>query len=240
MKYSRMTSVWCGGMLVAALSAPVHAGNVRGKVIFKGNPDQFKRMVINTQKDPNCAKSKAKIGTKDVILNKKTDPVTVRNVIVSIKSGPLADMYPTNKEPVTLTQMGCEYHPHVVAMQEGQPLMVLNGDDTNHNIHFLPKVNEEHNFTQPKKDLEHGREVDLEAEGPFKVKCDVHPWMGCYIAVFKHPFFAVTGRDGTYELKGVPSGTFTIEAWHETFGTLTAEVKVDDSGTTEHNFTYEK
>ena len=115
----------------------------------------------------------------------------------------------------------------------------MNGDDTNHNIHFLPEVNEEMNFTQPKKDLEKGREIKLVAETPFKVKCDVHPWMGCHIAVFKHPFFNVTGKDGTFELKGMPSGKYVIEAWHEKFGSQTIEIDVATGQTAEADFTYE-
>ncbi len=61
---------------------------------------------------------------------------------------------------------------------------------------------------------------------PFK--CDVHPWMHAYIGVLDHPFFAVTGPDGTFSLKGLPPGTYTIEAWHEELGTMTQSVTIGE------------
>jgi len=232
--------VVCG--LLAALGAPrtvsADATRIVGKVVFDGGPGDYKRVVLDTSKDPNCKKAKPKIGSENVVLNTKTDPVTVRNVLVAIKDGLGDAVFPTPSTPVTLTQVGCTYEPHVLGIVEGQPLKILNGDETNHNIHFLPEVNEEINFTQPKKDLEAGKEVKLVAEKPFKVKCDVHPWMGCHVGVFKHPFFSVTDTDGTFELKGMPGGKYVIEAWHEEFGTLTAEVNVATGETAEADLTY--
>lgn len=216
-----------GLCLSLALGSAASAGTVKGKIIFDGDADNFKRTVINTQKDPNCAKSKSKIGTDTVIINTKSDPQTIRNVIVTIKNAPAGD-YKAPSDPVVIDQVGCQYTPHVIAMMEGQTLTVRNSDDTNHNIHFLPEKNQEHNFTQPKKGMT--KDLDLQVEDPFKVKCDVHPWMGAYIAVYNHPFFDVTGKEGTFEIKNVPAGTYTIEAWHEEFGTQTVEVTVESEG----------
>ena len=56
---------------------------------------------------------------------------------------------------------------------------------------------------------------------PFK--CDVHGWMNAYVGVLDHPYFAVTDKDGKFELKALPPGTYTIEAWHEKLGAQTAE-----------------
>jgi plastocyanin len=224
------------------LGAVAHAseGVLKGKVIFKGDVDSYKRSVLNTAKDPNCKKAKKKIGSYDVIINSKTEPMTVRNVIVSIKDGLGSQTFKAPSEPVQITQEGCEYAPHIITMMEGQGLQILNADDTNHNIHFLPKKNEELNFSQPKKDTTTGKTVQLTAEVPFKVKCDVHPWMGAYVAVFTHPFFATTDKDGTFEITGVPAGKYTVEAWHETFGTLTMEMEVASGATVEKDFTFEK
>jgi hypothetical protein len=58
------------------------------------------------------------------------------------------------------------------------------------------------------------------------IKCDVHPWMNGYAGVLPHPFFAVSGADGSYTIKGLPPGDYTVEAWHEKLGTQTSKVTV--------------
>lgn len=242
MRRSKVILMLTGGAFVLAPWVGVARAEINiisGKVIFKGDPAKYRRRVINTGKDPNCAKAVKKIGTEKVVINKKTTPPTLKNVLVSIKEGLEERIFPTPSEPVSLMQSGCHYKPHVLGVVEGQPLKILNGDNTNHNIHFLPKVNQAYNFTQPKKDTEKGKQIKLFAEKVFKVKCDVHPWMGCYVAVFKHPFFSVTGKDGTYELKGMPAGKYTLEAWHESFGRMTAEVTAVEGQTVTQDFVFE-
>ncbi len=228
------------GYLTAGWVSSASAGDdavVKGKILFKGDEKKFVRQTLDTTKDPNCAKSKAKIGSWEFVLNTKTTPITVRNVLVYVKDGVGDRKFEAPKDPVTLDQQGCEYTPHVLALQEGQEILIRNSDDTNHNIHFLPKVNQEINRTQPQKNDQF--KVKLDAEAPFHVKCDVHPWMGAYVAVFKHPFFSVAGEDGTYTIKGLSPGKYTIAAWHEKWGEQTATVEVKTGESKDHDFTYE-
>ena len=70
------------------------------------------------------------------------------------------------------------------------------------------------------------------------VKCNVHPWMKSYIGVVKHPFFAITGKEGTFEIKGLPPGEYTIEAFHEKLGRMTQKVTVGAKETKTVDFTF--
>lgn len=238
MTAKKFVAALAAATVLVLASRPLRAedtASIKGKVVFKGDADKFKRSELDTSKDPNCKK---KVGSWDVILNKKTDPVTVRNVIVSIKEGLGDKKFPPKTEPFKLTQINCEYDPHIIAIMEGQSLKILNGDETNHNIHFLPKKNPEENFSQPQKDL-NGKELKLQQEAPFKVKCDVHPWMGAFVAVFTHPFFSVTGEEGTFTITGLPAGKYVVEAWHEKFGPQTMNIEVTTGQTVEKDFVYE-
>lgn len=247
MYFTKFHSVLTLSAVIVAMSllstSTARAGDnavVKGKIIFKGDAKKpaYGRKVIDTTKDANCAKTKKKIGSWRIILNKKTDPVTVRNVLVYVKSGLGDKKYAAPSTPVVLTQKGCEYSPHVLGVMAGQPFSIQNGDNTNHNIHFLPKKNEAYNFTQPKKDMK--KNVKLDVEDAFHVKCDVHPWMGCWIQVFDHPFFAVTDKKGNFEIKGLLAGSYEIEAWHEVFGKVSMSVTVAQDETKEADLTFDR
>ena len=160
----------------------------------------------------------------------------LKDVLVYIKSG-VSGSYPAPTEPVLLDQKGCMYHPHIITVQVGQPLKIRNSDDTLHNIHPHPTVNQEFNVGQPRQGMESTKTFD-KPEVPIPVGCDVHPWMRSYIAVLNHPFFAVTKEDGTYEIKGLPPGEYQIEAWHEKLKNQTQKVTVKDGDKAKADFTY--
>ncbi len=228
--------VWAAMLVVAVGASSLRAddnGVIKGKVTFKGDPEAFKRTSLDTTKDPKCTK---KIGSYDVIVN-KTEPATLQNVLISIKTGLPDKKWDAPATPAVINQEGCEYKPHILGVMEGQKVEIKNSDDTNHNIHFMPKKNEEINKTQPKKDMVDSITLKEEDE-PFKVKCDVHPWMGAWVAVFKHPYFTVTEKDGSFEIKGLPAGKYVVRAWHEKFGEQTAEFEVTSGKTVEKDFTF--
>jgi uncharacterized protein (DUF2141 family) len=113
----------------------------------------------------------------------------------------------------------------------------VNGDPTLHNVHSLSKENAQFNVAQPKQGMRLTKKFDKPEV--FKVKCEVHTWMGAYIGVFSHPYFAVTSDDGSFRLKNLPAGDYTIEAWHEKYGTQTMKVKVAASGAAAADFKFE-
>ena len=142
------------------------------------------------------------------------------------KKGSAIEPSPPRKTPIVLDQNGCKDTPHVFGAQVGQPVKIVNSDGTLHNVHAVPKENREFNFGQPLKGME-ATQTFTKSEMMVPFRCDVHGWMAAYGGIVPHPFFAVTKPDGSFEIKGLPAGTYTIETWHERFGLQMQTVSVD-------------
>jgi plastocyanin len=140
-------------------------------------------------------------------------------------------------DPVKLDQQACRYVPHVLGVRTGQPLQLVNSDATLHNVHALPNANREFNLGQPLQNQVDKRTFTAqEVMVPFK--CDVHGWMQAFVGVMDHPYFAVTQGGGRFELRNLPAGTYTIEAWHEKLGTQTQTLTVAEKQAAEMTFTF--
>lgn len=206
------------------------AGNITGKVVLEGTAPA--NPVIKMASDPACGNAEVR-GESYVV-----DNGSLQNVFVYIKDG-LGNKYifDTPTEPVKLDQKGCHYTPHVIGVRVTQPLEVINSDATLHNVHGMPETNREFNQGQPVQGMKNTVAFTApEVMIPFK--CDVHSWMNAYVGVVSHPYFAVTGSGGKFELKTVPPGTYTIEAWHEKLGRQTQSVTLGDKESKELTFTF--
>jgi plastocyanin len=158
-------------------------------------------------------------------------------VFVYVKDGLGNVTFPAPAEAIVLDQKGCQYAPHVIGIQVGQPLQIINSDATLHNIHGLAKANREFNQGQPIQGMKMTHTFSTkEVMIPFK--CDVHGWMNAWIGVLDHPYYSVTRPDGTFSLKGLPPGTYTIEAWHEKLGTQTQMVTIGAKESKDVAFTF--
>jgi plastocyanin len=199
---------------------PATAGNVAGRVTFEGTPPKL--AAVRMESDPNCVQPGASTADESVVVG---EGGALQNVFVYVKDGLGNLKFPVPSAPVVLDQKGCRYTPHVLGVQVGQPLEVLNSDPTLHNVHAVPAANQEFNTGQPLTGMKHTHRFSTrEVMVPFK--CDVHPWMRAFIGVLDHPYFAATGADGSFSLKGLPPGTYTVEAWHETLGMQTQSVTI--------------
>ena len=202
---------------------PADDAAVNGVVKFEGNvplPNHF-----DMAGDPQCAKQHPTGATAEEILTDSNGGL--QNVIVFISAGLADRTFDPPKDAATIEQNGCMYQPHVIAIEVNQKLKVVNSDTTTHTIHVLPVNNPPWDKPQPP-----GPPIEVtfpQQEVAIPVKCDLHPWMRGYIAVFKHPYFAVTGQNGSFEIKNLPPGTYTIQAWHEKLGTATQEVTIQAS-----------
>ena len=202
------------------------AGSISGKITYDGNVPRLKPYDMNA--DPGCA-AKHSGGKADNLMLVLGDGNALANILVSIKNAPEGGAAPT--EPVEIDQNGCIYVPRVVGVQVGQTLRFKNSDGILHNVHGLPKENREFNIGMPPTLKE--KDVTFNKPEPvFRVKCDVHPWMNSYVAVMTHPYFAVTGTDGTFKIDNVPDGTYEIEAWHERLPAMTGSATVSGGNAT--------
>jgi len=199
---------------------PATAATITGTIRFDGPVP--KPQVFRMSADPTCAKSHTEPTTLETLL--VADDGGLQNVLVYVKDG-VKGTYVAPTTPVVLDQKGCQYVPHVFALMVGQPLQIVNSDPTLHNVHALPVVNQEFNQGQPQPGMKFDH-VFSAREVMMPIKCDVHGWMSARGSVLDHPFFAVSGRDGSFTITGLPPGTYTLEAIHESLGAQTTEITV--------------
>lgn len=196
------------------------AGTVSGTIHYakKAPP----RVEIDMAQDPAC--SLAGDNYSEQIM---ADAGKLANVYVYVKDGLGNKIYAASTTPVILDQKGCKYVPHVIAVQAGQPVEFTNSDATMHNVHMVPQIagNPQIDISQPPKGGTTTRSFE-HAENMIQVRCANHPWMEAFINVAPNPFFSVSDATGRFEIKGLPPGTYTLEAVHEELGTQTATVTV--------------
>lgn len=195
---------------------PATVGSVSGSVKYDGTAP--KPAKIDMSQDPAC---KGANEAETIV----SDKGSLANVFVYVKDGLGSRTFDVPKDPVVLDQSGCRYHPHVLGVMAGQTVQIKNDDPTTHNIHPTPKDNREWNESQPPKAAPIEKNFARE-EIMLPVKCNQHPWMKMYVNVVKSPFYAVTDKDGKYEIKGLPPGDYTIAFVHEKLGEQTQKVTV--------------
>jgi plastocyanin len=205
-------------------------GTIAGTVKLVGTPPEMQ--MTKRQADPYCAKTPVK--EEEVVVGPGG---VLKNVIVRVTKG-VTGHYDPPATSATVDQSACMYRPRVQGIVLGQPVQIKNSDQTLHNIHGYKGASTMFNQAeipgQPPM-----IKMFPEADQIVKLKCDVHPWMTGFVLVSSHPFFAVTGDDGTFKISGLPAGSYTVEAWHERYGAKTAEITVAADKPAEAAFQFE-
>jgi len=216
----------------ATASSPAGRATITGRVLLAGTPPAQAKLKMDA--DPVCQQQHtAAVHAQGVVVNNGG----LQYAFVYVKGGLEGQPFPTPTQPAVFDQRGCVYQPHVLGLQANQPLQIVNSDPTLHNVNAKPKQSTPFNLAMPTKGMTITKTF-AKPEVMVPVKCNVHPWMQAYIGVVAHPFFSVSGPDGAFTIAGLPPGTYTLEAWHETLGTATETVTVADGQTQSVSFTF--
>ena len=228
-----MIVIAVSGVAIGAGQAPApQRGTIKGHIRLAGKPPG--NPVIRMGMDPMCSQMNAGKRVVQESVAASLDG-SLANVFVSLQGSFPRTPVPT--EPVTIDQRGCVYSPRVAGMRVGQSLLVRNSDALLHNVHGLSAHGNGFNVSEPAAGMVQTFRPATE-EIMLQIKCDVHSWMTSYVGVVSHPYFAVTGGGGTFEMANVPAGTHTIQAWHERFGLLTQAVRVRGAATSAVEFVF--
>ncbi|MFT3696282.1 MAG: carboxypeptidase regulatory-like domain-containing protein [Kofleriaceae bacterium] len=204
-------------VLPLLVSSIASAGSVKGTVLFEGEPPEQPKLKRNV--DPKCSQDRR---DEAIVVEKGK----LRDVMVRIKNGSTGS-HPAPESAVVIDQQDCMYSPRVVGIVAGQKLSVKNSDNTFHNVHGV-LVNKDlfNKPMAPKADTITLDPSAAKADDVVGLQCDVHGWMKAYVVVNDSPYFAVTAADGTFEIKDLPVGDYTLEAWHPTLGTKTLKISI--------------
>jgi plastocyanin len=221
------TRMFLTALALSAGFSTVAMAQVGGTVKLDGKAPEMPKIDLGTV--PLCA-GVHKDGLKQETVVTGADN-GLANVVVSVKKEEGMELpAPAGAAaPAALDQKGCQYSPHVVAVMAGQQLLVKNSDALLHNVHTLPEKNQGENKAMPSVDANGAKLKSPTEPEYFRVKCDVHPWMGAWVAVLDNPYFAVTDKDGKFTLpKGLPNGEYTLHVWHEKLGEQDTKITVTD------------
>lgn len=216
-----------------SLSALHGNGVITGRIDFEGPPP--KRIRVSMASDPVCAKlNPGPVYLEDYQVNPDG---SLPNAFVYVESGLGIRSYPVPKQPAVLTQVGCMFRPHVFGVMAGQTIKIVSKDQTTHNVDFVPRKNRGWDRSL----LPGAAPLYVRFRKPevmIPVTCNKHRWMYAYVGVTTNPFYAVTGSDGTFTIKGLPAGAYVLGVWTATFGTQKQQVVVNDNQPSKLHFVF--
>ena len=215
------------GLAVALAAAPAAAqetGSVKGTFVLEGDAPVLAPRIeagANVKDGAVCAANP--VPNQTIVVDPDTKGLA--NVFIWIRRVNERDIpaeFRKPKEPtVVIDQKDCVFTPHCVVARTGQTLVMLNGDAVAHNVHVNAIRGDTINDLVAPNDREGVRRELKKADIlPVPVTCDIHPWMKGHMLVVDHPYAAVSGAQGQFEIVGLPPGKYDFMLWHEAAGYL--------------------
>ncbi|MFO0972630.1 MAG: carboxypeptidase regulatory-like domain-containing protein [Phycisphaerae bacterium] len=199
-------------------------GKITGVVTYTGKvPDPRKIAIV---KDPEtCGKHPPTVPQLRV-----DDKGHVADAVVFLGNIAAGKMWSAKETDLhVVNQTTCEFDPHVQVIPIKLPFDIANNDPVAHNIKADQGVQTLFNHLQPRRGMR--TEEKFEQPGLVELRCNVHDWMRAYVYVVPHPYYAVTGADGTFTLENVPPGKYDLVVWQEFLGEQTFAVELTPEGT---------
>lgn len=195
---------------------PATVASIYGTVSFDGTAPKPQK--IDMSDDPGCHGTNY---SESYVVNDGK----LANVFVYVKDGLDNRKFEPSAIPAVIDQQGCRYHPHMLGAMAGQKIEFKNDDPTMHNVHVMPRMNPQWN----RSELEGSAPFQTSFDNPeimMPIQCNQHPWMKMFLNVVSNPFFSITARNGSYEINGLPPGTYTLAFVHEKLGEQDQQVVV--------------
>jgi hypothetical protein len=209
-----------------------NGGSIEGVVEFTGAKVPEDPIVPLTSETDYCGKSLP--AQQYLIRNRK-----IQNVVLFLDGIKAGKAIP--REALTVSSLKCDFVPHVAAGFKGNKIILKTDDQVFHAFDIHASISGKEIYHVALHEQGSTVTKTLSKAGLLDLTCYTHPWQHAHIYIFDHPYVAVTDEKGEFAIKDIPSGTYTVKAWHEALGTIEMpDIKVESGKTSSIKMKYTK